>query len=223
VPYDEVDAAVPRGGGAWAQSAVELRQRLTHNGQEVVRLDLGQGLTLTSPSAPSLALGETWGRLQATIWLFKFGDQLRGDLAGGRLTRMTAWLGLDDGRGHGVVGSYENALDDGSDRTRTPIDLLFGPLVPSTFTSRAQLVSASAFWNFGPVGLRYDLLLNQPVVGTPSVPATLAVLQQQATVTITPACDCWRVDVYAREGAVIKVPDVGVSLTVSRFGSIGSR
>jgi hypothetical protein len=55
------------------------------------------------------------------------------------------------------------------------------------------------------------------------VPATLAVLQQQATVTITPACDCWRVDVYAREGAVIKVPDVGVSLTVSRFGSIGSR
>jgi LPS-assembly protein len=217
VPYDDVDAAIPRGGGGWVQSAVEVRQRLTHQGQEVLRFDLGQGLNLSTPTTPYLVLGESWGRLQATIWLIKLGTLLRADPVGGRLTRMTSYLGLDDGRGHGVQASYENALDDGTDRTRTPIDLLFGPTVPIGFTSRAQLLAGSAYWNFGPVGLRYDLQLNSVV------PGTLQVLQQQASVSLTPACDCWRVDVFAREGAVLKVPDVGVSLTVSRFGSIGTR
>ncbi len=217
VPYDEVDAAIPRGGAGWVQSALEVRQRLTHAGQEVLRLDLGQGLNLATPGASTPSLGESWGRLQATIWLVKLGNLVRADPVGGRLTRLSAYLGLDDGRGHGVLGSYENALDDGTDRTRTPIDLLFGPRVPLAFTSRAQLLTGSAYWNFGPVGLRYDLQLNSVV------PGTLQVLQQQASVSLTPACDCWRVDVFAREGAVLKAPDVGVSLTVSRFGSIGTR
>jgi hypothetical protein len=63
----------------------------------------------------------------------------------------------------------------------------------------------------------------------------LSLSQQSLTVSFTPACDCWRVDFYARQGLAdradekkdgihlpsLPVPDFGFTFSASRFGSIG--
>jgi LPS-assembly protein len=227
VPYDEVDAAVPRGGGARAQALVELRQRLVRrDGDEVLRLDLGQGIRLLAPGQGTVALGESYGRLSTHLGWLRGLVQARVDPALGRLTRLGGSLSFDDGRGHGVLGSYESLLDDGSDRLRAPIDLLFGDAVSSTSTE-AHLVSGSAWWNFGPVGVRYDVLIVDRLQPTDAHLTYLSLGQHTLTVSFTPACDCWRLDVSAiqrlKPDLTLNVPEFGASLTVSRFGSIGTR
>jgi hypothetical protein len=223
VPYDEVDSAVPPGAAGLVQGQVALRQRLARAGSsDALRLDLAQGLWLPG-GGYGLSPGELSARLAANLWLVSAAAAARVDPVQGRLTRLQAALGLDDGHGHGGGAAYENLLDDGTDRTRAPMDLLFGPPVPAGATSRASLVSGNVFWNFGPVSARYELLFLQQ----PWASGRLGLAQQALTVGITPACDCWRLDLSAIQrtdaSGGLRLPDFGASLTVARFGTLGTR
>jgi LPS-assembly protein len=133
VPYDEIDGAVPRGGGVHAQAVAELRQRLLRRGgAELLRLELGQGVRLASPERTAPGLAEAYGKLALQLGWFRGQVSARFEPTPPvRLTRLAAVAGLDDGRGHGVSASYDNLLDDGNDRLRAPIELLFGaPVLP---------------------------------------------------------------------------------------------
>lgn len=140
----------------------------------------------------------------------------------GAITRVAGRADLDDGRGHGAYVSYENLLMEGTARSRQPIDLLF--LIDRGFTSatRVQQLSFGARWDFGPWSLRYDALLGEQTVdGAPR----LVLVQQSAGLGIAPACDCWRIDVVATQPTfpTVLFPQVGFNISVSRFGSIGTR
>jgi LPS-assembly protein len=232
VPYDEVDAAIPPGASAGlTQGVAELRQRLTRAGSsDSLRLDLGQGVWLRAPGGgQALSAGESYGRLAVTVWWVKASATVRVDPVLKRLTRVQATAGLDDAHGHGVAASYENLLDDGTDRTRTPLDLLFGLPVPVTSpTDRGQLLSVGAYWNFGPVAVRYDLLMTEQGWAPPQAAQperVFGLAQHGLTVGFTPACDCWRLDLTAVQrtsGSTLLVPNFGATLTVAHFGSIGS-
>lgn len=222
-PYDEVDAAIPAGSGFRAQAIVELRQRVAHKGYaDLLRLDVGQGVEVAAGSAVLPA--ETYGRVSTSMGWFSANLEGRLDTARGTMTRVGATASLDDRRGHAVYASWHNLVSEGSARTRAPIDLLFGRDWVFTDLQRAILVSGGARWDFGPVALRYELLLLDRLWGTERA---LSLAQQTAAVAFTPACDCWRVEVYATQrlkaDGALAVPDFGATLTVSRFGSIGTR
>jgi LPS-assembly protein len=230
VAYDEVDAALP-GGLARTQAVVELRQRLGPRGQPGwLQLDLGQGVELVSPEGtPTLA--ESYARVASRVGWFAAQGVVRIDPLGAgtgspkpELTRLQGRLDLDDGKGHGAWAAYENILMEGTARTRQPLDLLFLRERGYTSSTRLQQIHAGARWDFGPVGLRYDVLLTERTFVGARAPV-MALLQQTVGVAFTPACDCWRLEVSAiqrldGEGRLL-VPDFGATLTVSRFGSIG--
>jgi LPS-assembly protein len=94
-------------------------------------------------------------------------------------------------------------------------------MVPAASTARADLLSGGLRWRLGSVGLRYELLfLEHPWAGVPRL--TLA--QHTLAVSWAPACDCWRLELFATQrlvGDTYGFPDVGGLLTVTRFGSIG--
>ncbi|MDP1828405.1 MAG: LPS assembly protein LptD [Archangium sp.] len=238
VAYDAVDAAVP-GITPRFQGVVELRQRLVRRGgQDVLRLDLGQGFELSGADYARLTptVGESFGRVGARIGWFSVDGMLRLDplatrvtpddttliLTGG-ITRVAARVEVDDGR-HGAWFGYENLLMEGTARSRQPIDLLF--LIDRGFTSltRVQQITFGARWNFGPVSLRYDALMQERTPDGEQT-ARLVLAQQTASVGISPACDCWRVDVAATQPTfpVVLFPQLGFNVTISKFGSIGSR
>ncbi|MFT3708703.1 MAG: LPS assembly protein LptD [Archangium sp.] len=243
VPYDQVDFAVPNVSPR-VQAIAELRQKFqARDGTEVFRLEIGQGgeFAMTPASTASLTpvLGETYGRATFRVgWLSGQGamriDPLASRLASDGttaittgLTRASARVDLDDGRGHGAYGTYENLLMEGTARSRQPLDLLF--LIDRGFTSttRVQQIMFGARWNFGPLGLRYDALIAEQAFAKGP---TLAFSQHALSVGITPACDCWRLDLTAtqpipwvNEAPKWLVPQVGFSLSVQRFGTIGAR
>jgi LPS-assembly protein len=218
-PYDEVDTAIP-GTAAQLQGVAEVRQRLTRNGGDLARLDLGQGIQL---SGPSPTLGESYGNFGTGVGWVSATLGARVDPLLARLTRLSATLSIQDGKGRGGFASYENLINDGTDRSRRPIDLLFAPPASSAYTGRAQSLSFGANWRFGPVGLRYDaLLLDQKGVLTAmTYPIKLGWAQHTLGASYAPACDCFRLEVTATQREFNKVPDFGANLTISRFGSFG--
>ncbi len=231
VAYDALDAALP-GGLARTQAVAELRQRFgPAGGPDWLRLDLGQGLELISPSGVA-GLAESYARVGSRVgWLAAQGvvrvDPLAGGATGGgpELTRVQARLDLDDGRGHAAYGAYENILMEGTARTRQPLDLLFLRERGFTSATRLQQVLFGARWNFGAVGLRYDALLMERLFTLATEPV-MALAQHTLGVAFTPACDCWRLEVAATQrldpAGRLLFPDFGASLSVSRFGSIGA-
>ncbi|MBS1153088.1 MAG: outer membrane protein Imp, required for envelope biosis, partial [Myxococcaceae bacterium] len=154
-PYDEVDTAIP-GTTPQLQGVAELRQRLTRNGSDFARLDLGQGIQLSGP-APTL--GESYGSVRAAFGWFSGTLGARVDPVQARLTRLSATASIEDGQGRGGYASYENLINDGTDRSRRPIDLLFALPAATLFPGRAQSVTFGAHWRFGGFGLRYDALM----------------------------------------------------------------
>lgn len=224
IAYDEVDRSIPTAAPtARVQAIAELRQRVSRpDGDVAFRFDLGQGLELVAPERAGASLAESYARATFHAGWVNAGVSARIDPVTPRLTRLSATCSVDDGRGHGAWASYDNLLDDGSNRTRAPIDLLFGPMVPASITARSNLLSGGARWLFGPVGLRYDLLFLDRPWGTEE---RLTLAQHTLGVSWAPACDCWRLEVFAtqrvRPDGSYGAPDVGASLTVSRFGSIG--
>ncbi len=239
VAYDQMDAAVPDVTPRF-QGVLELRQRLMgRGGVEHLRLDLGQGFELSGPTYAAITrhLGESYGRFTTRVGYVSATGSLRFDPnlldplkpATEAISRVGGRLDLDDFRGHGAFVAYENLLMEGTARSRQPIDLLF--LIDRGFTSttRVQQLTFGARWDFGPVGLRYDALLAEqrplgPIYGSTGKPQ-LMFTQHSLSIGLTPACDCWRVDINATQLLYPRVvfPQVGFSISVSRFGSIGTR
>ncbi len=261
--YDEIDRSIsdnrPR-----VQAVAELRQRLVQRGgRELLRLDLGQGFDLLSPVTPgpggTLAventasnaprLAESYARLGLSLWWFTGAAQARfeplwrpsADVGfGPRLTRLSTSLSFDIPGGYGISAGYENVLDDGTNRARAPIDLLFGDPVVPTATSRAQLILGGVRARFGPLALRYDVIVvNRPwprlgadgkqvidPVSGPLSDVLLSLGQHTVAASWAPACDCWRVDVSVTQrltlDGLLSGPEFGFNFTVSRLGSISA-
>jgi LPS-assembly protein len=241
VAYDAVDAAVPNITPRF-QGSLELRQRLVRrDGAELLRLDVGQGFELSGADYTHLTpiLGESFGRLGTRLGWFSATGTIRFDLLrpflpgespllNRSISRLAGRADLDDGR-HGVYLGYENLLMEGTARSRQPIDLLF--LFDRGFntSTRVQQITFGARWDFGPASLRYDALVSEHVVN--SLPV-LKLSQHSVGVGFAPACDCWRVDVVASQVVgtdpltgvmTLLTPNVGFNVSISKFGSIGSR
>lgn len=216
VAFDDVDASLPEGAGAVLQGVAELRQRLVSK-RFSLALDLGQGVDLRAA-----ALAESYGRVALDVGWFSALTAVRFDAVTPRLTRLSGRLALDDGAGHGGWVTAERLLDDGTQLARTPIDLLFGAPLPPGDLSHSTLVSGGVRWAFGPVGLRYEVLLLDKLEG---LTQALGLAQHTLGVTWAPACDCWRLEVSATQRPTgrggLGWPDLGLGLTVNRFGSIG--
>ena len=240
VAYDETDAAWPDQVGR-LQGIVELRNRVSSKRgvavQEHLRLDLGQGAELIGPDGPRLA--ESYGRLGLRAGWFSTDLSLRLDAPRGRVSRISATAGLDDGQGRGVYAGWENVLDDGTDRTRQPIDLLFGPRA-GPGNARAQALTFGGRFRIEGFTARYEaqLLDRLYVAGAaiPGLPApeykALTFVQHTLGLGYGPRCDCWRVEVYATQrGAdapgrlgppVYQVPDFGATVSLTGFGAFGT-
>jgi LPS-assembly protein len=214
--YDEIDRAVPD-GLPHVQAVAVVRQRLMTRAKEVFRLDVGQGAELYNPR-----LGESFARASTSFWLARATATVRVDPVLQRLTRLSALGAVDDGKGTGIYVSYENVLDDGTDRSRQPIDLLIGPppLIPGK--GRAQIVTCGLHWKWGSFGARYDAIFLQqqnPITG--NTDPRVAPAQQTVGFSYSPACNCWRLELFAvYRGSGI--PDVGATLTISGFGTLGT-
>lgn len=227
-PYDELDTAVPPSGRA-LQASASVRQRLIRPSGELAMLEVGQGFELT-PGLTSVA--ETYARLRVRLGWVSFDGIGRLDPNQGRVTRASARLGVDDGRGDGAYGTYERLVTEGSALQRQPVDLLFGWPTPGLVQGASQLVSAGARAALGPVRLRYDVLFSDRTfgaAGTTNAPA-LTLTQHSLGVSWAPACDCLTVDLSATQRiddgqrlvpTYRLVPDLFASVTIGSFGSLG--
>ncbi len=225
-PYDEVDTAIP-GTSDQLQAVAELRQRLTRDGAELLKLNVGQGVQLSGASPTA---GETYGNVGTRYGWVGLEVGARVDPVLARLTRLGAVATVEDGQGHGGFAAYENLINDGTDRSRRPIDLLFAPPVRTAYTGRAQSLAFGAHWKLGGFGLRYDaLLLDQKFTADLEVKIAMALVQHTVGVSYAPACDCFRLELTATQrgvqnpggGLTYGLPDFGATLTISRFGSFG--
>jgi LPS-assembly protein len=240
-PYDEIDLAVPD-ALPHVQALAMVRQRLmTKEGgasREWLRLDVGQGAELYNPR-----LGESFARVSTSFWLARAAATVRVDPMLARLTRISALAAVDDNKGTGAYISYENLLDDGTDRARQPMDLLIGapPLMPTQ--GRPQIITCGVHWKKGSFGARYDAIFLQGLTAatlqqqslllqlqaqrlglppvTPNYDPRVSPAQQTVGISYSPACNCWRLEVFAvYRGS--GMPDVGASLTISGFGTLGT-
>jgi len=240
--YDELDAAVNthRGGvqAGFMHGLVEVQQRLlTRAGtgpvRELARLDLAQSLDLGYQSRRRL--GDTSARLLVALDRVNLDTIARYNFDEDRLTQLTLRAMVSDALGNHAYVRYDNLVVDGADRQRQGIDTLTGP--PSLISSpgkrndtatRAQLVVAGGKYKFPfGLGVRYEVMV-APSFELPAakglrdafLPSPLA--QQVAGVSYGPACDCWRLEAYAVMRRDTDVPDFGVNLSLSRFGTFGS-
>lgn len=246
VAYDEVDAAWPDRSGR-LQGAAELRSRLLSKQgaqvRELFRLELGQGAELLGPDGPRLA--ESYGRLGVRARLFSTDLAVRVDGPRGRVTRISALAGLDDGQGRALYAGWENVLDDGTDRTRQPIDLLFGPAA-GLGNARAQVLTFGGRFRVEGFTARYEALMFDrtyviPGPAGPMLPTAPAAVAEYKALTFVqhslglgygPRCECWRVEVYATQRSAdapgrlgpprYLVPDFGATVTLSGFGAFGT-
>ncbi len=249
--YDEVDTAVTthRGGvqAGFAQGVVEVHQQLaTRNAsgavRELLRLDLGQPFDLGYRSRARL--GDSFARARLALDRVSLESVARYNLQEERLTQFSGTAGINDGKGNHGYLRYDNLAVDGSDQLRRGIDTLMGPssLLSSAgkqndTATRAQLLVAGGRYNFPfGLGLRYEAVVTpnfqQAVLTGPGKGATKQPIgglfvgsplaQQVVGVSYGPACDCWRLEGFAVIRRNVAVPDFGVNLTLSRFGTFGS-
>jgi hypothetical protein len=141
-----------------------------------------------------------------------------------------------------VSVQYDNLVARiGSDNLRRGIDLLVGRVSTIPFDpvgDRAQTLAARAGFKF-----KFGLSVGYEALAAPTrpdsagdLPAPLWTIQQQTLgVSLSPSCDCWRLDLSARSRLPIIIPgfrvihvsntplvsDFGASLTIARFGSLG--
>ncbi len=221
-PYDEIDTAFPLlpGERRFLHGVVELRQQLlARNGQavrEVARLDLGQGFDL---------LSRDWGdaavRASVAHPPFTFSALARIDVATGTLAQLSANLSVDSGRGDALYAAYERLDAEGSRRTRQSIDALVGPPAPKLEDAFAEQLTFG-----GRASLRFGLTLSYDVL-VQRTTQKLSVGQHVLGLSYGPACDCWRVSGYLAQRAagpalLTRMPEFGITLTLSRFGSFGT-
>jgi LPS-assembly protein len=230
------------------QAIADVRQTLAARQSGKVRqillLDVGQGFDLLHQKA-----ADTFGRLVATQGAFSTTAVLRYDQQAARLAQFSSEVAVDDARGNGAYARFDRLLQGGGDRFRAGLDSLLGTPYVCSPQDYVQVAAAnpipggpqpqcpsfaeqlSAGFRFKlPFGLagRYDAIV-QPL-GTPP-PSTVAsgldklsykFAQQVAALSYGPACDCWRVEAHAVFFPSTPVPNLGVSLTISRFGTFGN-
>src|SRR5581483_6646692 len=165
-------------------------------------------------------LGESFARLSTSVWLARAAATVRVDPVLQRLTRLSLLAAADDNKGTGLYVSYENLLDDGTDRSRQPVDLLIGPPVLAPTVGRAQIVTCGVHWKWGGFGARYDaIFLQQPNIRGNVTPG-VSPAQQTVGLSYSPACNCWRLEVFTVYRGTSR-PDFGATLTISGFGTLG--
>jgi LPS-assembly protein len=206
--------------------------------QEHLRLELGQGAELLGPDGPRLA--ESYGRLGVRAGYFATDLSLRLDAPRGRVSRVSATAGLDDGQGRALYAGWENVLDDGTDRTRQPIDLLFGARA-GPGNARAQVLTFGGRFRLEGFTARYEALMFDrvyafqvlvPGLAAPPSFKALTFVQHSLAVGYGPRCDCWRVEVYATQRSAdapggfglptYLVPDFGATVSLTGFGAFGT-
>ncbi len=215
-PFDAVDASVV--GRQHLQSTVEIQQRLTtktpQGEQTWLRFDLGQGLDWLQPRV----LAESYAQATATVGWLSLQGALRGELMKMRLTRATLSLRVDDRLGDEVHADYDNLLDDGTNVSRKPLDLLFGAPLSDTATSRAQLLRVGASSTLKAWRVGYESIWQ-------SLPDTITLLQHTLSVGYTPNCNCLRVDLALTQRRDLlggyRQFDFVPTLNISGFGNVG--
>lgn len=240
--HDEIDAAVTTLRAleqpGFLHGVVEVSQRLASSTQGVVRdlarLDLGLPFDLGYRS--ERRLGDAYARAWLGLDRVTFEGLLRYSLEEERLTQIAGSASLNDGKGNHAYVRYDNLVVDGGDRLRRGIDTLVGPpsllrspLKRNEASTRSQLLVAGGRYQF-PLGIhaRYEAVVQPeltyafppPKVVRGARPSPLS--QQVIGVSYGPACDCWRLEAQAIFRRDIPVPDFGVNLSLSRFGSFGS-
>lgn len=242
-PYDELDVAIP---DRWmgTQAVVGLSQRLLDGrGEELARLDVAQALSLAG-SAPrgGARLGETMARMGFRLgWLDL---QLLGRVdaspsAGGpRATQLAGRLGVDDGRGHGLAVEFLELADEYVGWSRGHADLLTDRPPWQGELTRSQRLTVELRWLQAPLRLGYAARAQTSRWALPdgAVAMPLALAQHELTATFLPACDCFEIGAFVRTSPRLpagtgasrtgwavfsEVPDIGLVVNVSRFGSIG--
>ena len=233
VPYDAIDMAAPQERGPRLQGVAEVRQRLQNLRRGVtLGLDIGQYIDFLPQNSTTPTVGETFllaryeqgpGRLRL---LFRI-DPLQA-----LVTRVSASGAVDIGKGRYLMVFYDRALAEGTDRSRAPMDLLFGNRVTESNVPYAEALTVSAGWGFGIFALRYSIgLYNRDFAPswTQPVDSRLAFTQHSLTLGFTPACHCWQVDVSLRQGmdwsvpgGRLLLPDVGLSVSIAGFGAFGT-
>ncbi|MBX7096347.1 MAG: LPS assembly protein LptD [Myxococcaceae bacterium] len=223
IAYDELDRALG-GEGRAVQAVGRIRQRLTRPGGELAMLEVGQGVDLT-PGA--IGVSETFARGRLRLGPVVLDGAARFDPLAVRISRASAAVSLDDGRGDGLYGSYERLLAEGSALQRASVDLLFGGVAPQLSRGASQAVTFGGRLKLKDFRLRYDVLLGDRVWGGGAPVLTLT--QHGVGVTWTPACDCLTVDVAAtqrlddsiRSVPSYRLPDFSASITIGNFGALG--
>lgn len=226
-PYDEIDTAVPE-SGRLLQLNAEVRQHLFARAgsstRELLRLDLGQGVRLSSPTGPA-GLADSYARLSAMLGPLTLGGSCRYDSSQRAIRQLAATLGLDTHRGQSAWMSYDNLSLEGSDRTRRGLDVLVGSSAPGFSSDFAEKVSFGARASFkSGIALGYEALMSR--TGLPDGRAALVLSQHQLALSYSPACDCWRIEVHALQRRSARADyrdlDVGASLTLAGFGTFGT-
>jgi LPS-assembly protein len=230
--YDEIDAALPATAPGAARrflhAVVELHQTLRasrgNTRSELLRLTLGQGFDL-SRHAPTLGQGEamddprplrdTYARLSTTLGILGAGAELRFDPNAREISQLSANLRIASRRGEVFFLEYSDLLGVGSDRLRRSLDALVGPVQLSPL--RAQVLRAGTQVSLGKgLGIGYEAMV-QPLARNDS-----PLWQQRLVASYGPACNCWRVEGFARLERGRVLPDFGLNLTVSGVGTFGT-
>jgi LPS-assembly protein len=245
--YDEVDLSVvgtAASEGTFVASNEGFLQLVTLLGQKLVRidptgvrdfvrLDVGQGFDLKAGSR-----ADAFARLTASVWQLSGTATVRYDVPAQRLAQISAGLAYRPRPGVSASAQYDNLIARaGSDNLRRGIDLLVGHA--STLfirpEDRAQTLSARAEYKFKfGLGIGFEAIaaptIPDPLLGLGSSP--LWTLQQQTLgVSLSPSCDCWRLDFFVRSRLQVilpsfrssgpETPDFNLSLNIARFGSFG--
>jgi LPS-assembly protein len=233
------------------QAIADVRQTLAVRQagatRQVLLLDVGQGFDVLHQQP-----ADAFGRLVASQGAFSSTSILRYDVLAGRLAQLSSEVAIDDARGNGAYARFDRLLQGGGDRFRAGIDSLIGAPYVCSPQDNAQVTAANALSTvqfqcpsfaeqlsagfrfklpFGLAG-HYDAIV-QPLATPPSAAAgtpppsgldkvAYKFAQQVAAISYGPACDCWRVEAHAVFFPSTPVPNLGVSLTISRFGTFGN-
>jgi LPS-assembly protein len=232
-PVDEVDMALPAGGAfeglaVLRQSLVERREGAAF-GIRRLRLDVGQGFDLLRKKPL-----DTFGRISFSWW------RLEGALSGGYdpvrrlVSHVSTAARLNLPANAYVSAAYENLSTGGSDRLRRPIDLLVGvladPLATLRGTDTVIVGTGVKLWSL--LSLRYEarieprpdsakvrsIQLQNPEYVTPGIFA-----QQTVGVGVSPACNCWSLEVNAMIQPNVPRPSWGLSFTFMDYAFAGTR
>jgi len=232
VAYDEIDLALPATSPGAARrflhAVVELHQTLrSRRGSaqtELLRLTLGQGFDL-SRYAPTLGRGEalddarslrdSYARLSTQLGLLGAGAELRFDPNARAISQLNANLRVASPRGQVLYAEYSDLSGVGSERLRRGLDALVGPARQSPLRAQVLRAGTQVTLGFG-LGIGYEAVV-QPLARNES-----PLWQQRLAVSYGPACNCWRLEGYARLDRGRTLPDFGLNLTVAGVGTFGT-